>query len=198
MTKPQTNDLLRGEYINSLPQPFLIRLGGDKIRWPLEYIDIETGCLKFDVCGKLQRGHIGDVIEFIDSDGKSHEPDSFYSDYSLEDQFEQQRKKQRNETYWIWNHGINGRTIRSRVERRSLECAWDKRKKWTAWTYRNISGGDHMPETVTTKPPYTFEYEKNTYYCSCPECGEYHEADESQIGKTIECICGIAFEVRRE
>ena len=80
VNKTITTDRLRMDYINSLPQPFLIRLWGDKIRWPLEDIDVQTGLLRFDVCGKLQVSHIGEVAEFIDADGKSHEPDSFYQE----------------------------------------------------------------------------------------------------------------------
>jgi hypothetical protein len=74
----ETTDRLRMDYINSLPQPFLVRLCGDKTKWQLVDIDVQTGLLRFDVCGKLQVGHIGEVAEFIDAEGNSHEPDSFY------------------------------------------------------------------------------------------------------------------------
>ncbi len=74
----KTTDRLRLDYINNLPQPFLIRTWGSRVQWPLEYIDAETGMLKFDVCGKLQNGHIDDVAEFIDAEGVSHDPDTFY------------------------------------------------------------------------------------------------------------------------
>lgn len=73
-----SQDRLNMNHINSLPQPFFIRLCGDKIKWPLESIDVETGFLRFDVCGKLQVSHIGEVAEFIDADGVKHEPESFY------------------------------------------------------------------------------------------------------------------------
>lgn len=76
------SDKLRLDYINSLPQPLIVRLVGDKeALWPLEYIDVETGLLKFDVCGKIQHGHIGDVGSFVDGDGTIHDPETFYSDY---------------------------------------------------------------------------------------------------------------------
>lgn len=80
--KAGTEDLLNLEHINALPQPFLIRLCGDKdFSWPLEVIDVETGLLKFDVCGLLQNGHIGDVAEFRDASGVVHDAETFYSDY---------------------------------------------------------------------------------------------------------------------
>ena len=78
-------DLLNIERINSLPQPLFIRLCGDRVLWPLDHIDVETGLLKFDVCGLLQRGHIGEVVEFVDADGKHHDPDTFYSDWLPEE-----------------------------------------------------------------------------------------------------------------
>jgi hypothetical protein len=53
--------------------------GGDE--WPLESIDVQTGMMRIDVCGKLQVKHIGDVREFIDADGDRHSADSFYVDY---------------------------------------------------------------------------------------------------------------------
>lgn len=78
----RTTDKLNLAYINSLPQPLFIRLAGDKdFSWPLESIDVETGLLRFDVCGKLDYGHIGDVAEFRDSNGVIHDAETFYSDY---------------------------------------------------------------------------------------------------------------------
>jgi hypothetical protein len=75
-------DKLRMDYINNLPGPLIIRLIGDKKpMWPLEYICVETGLLKFDVCGKLQNGHIADVGDFTDQSGAVHDPETFYSDY---------------------------------------------------------------------------------------------------------------------
>ena len=71
-------DLLRMDYINSLPHPLSIRLYGDKHPWPLEYVCVETGLLKYDVVGKLQNGHIRDVAELIDASGQSHDPDDLY------------------------------------------------------------------------------------------------------------------------
>lgn len=74
------SDLLRMDHINSLPQPFIARMIGGS-EWPVHDIDVETGLIRLDVCGKLDVTHIGDVMEFRDLDGGSHDPDSFYSDF---------------------------------------------------------------------------------------------------------------------
>ena len=48
----QTGDKLKFDYINSLPQPFMgVFIGGDE--WPIEDIDVQTGLLRIDVCGKI-------------------------------------------------------------------------------------------------------------------------------------------------
>lgn len=73
-------DLLRMDYINSLPQPFVATFyGGDE--WPVYDIDVETGLFRIDVVGKLQCCHIGDVAHFTDMDGDKHDSESFYCDY---------------------------------------------------------------------------------------------------------------------
>jgi hypothetical protein len=70
-------DKLNLEYINSLPQPFIAHFfGGDE--WPIDTIDVETGLMHIDVCGKLQCKHIEDVKFFRDMDGIEHDPESFY------------------------------------------------------------------------------------------------------------------------
>lgn len=74
-------DLLRIDYINSLPQPFMAHFYGSEVEWPVYDIDVETGTLRIDVCGLLQVKHIGDVKFFRDVAGFEHESDSFYSDY---------------------------------------------------------------------------------------------------------------------
>ena len=73
-------DRLRQDYINSLPQPFLI-VQWDGTKWPLIEICVETGFLAFDACGMRQPDHIGNVRSFIDADGVAHDADTFYSDY---------------------------------------------------------------------------------------------------------------------
>lgn len=75
-------DLLRMDYINSIPQPFMVKLWGDRdFSWPLESIDVETGLLRFDVCGRLQVSHIGEISAFKDMDGIEHNSETFYADY---------------------------------------------------------------------------------------------------------------------
>lgn len=75
------SDLLRMEYINSLPQPFIARFcGGD--RWPVYDIDVETGLMRIDVVGKLQVVHFSTVTELADADGAIHDADDFYNEES--------------------------------------------------------------------------------------------------------------------
>jgi hypothetical protein len=71
-------DLLCLDYINSLPQPFVARFYGGS-EWPLHDIDVETGLLRIDVCGKLDVKHIGEVREFVDAEGRTHDADDFYT-----------------------------------------------------------------------------------------------------------------------
>jgi len=72
-------DLLKFDFINSLPQPFMIRQFGEKdFMWELIDVDVESGLLRFWVCGKVQIGHIDDVAEFRDMDGGVHDSESFY------------------------------------------------------------------------------------------------------------------------
>ena len=74
------SDKLHMDYINSLPQPFIGRFfGGDE--WPIYDIDVETGLLRIDVCGKLQVKEIGEVRFFRDDNGIEHDSETFYSDY---------------------------------------------------------------------------------------------------------------------
>lgn len=72
-------DLLRLDYINSLPQPFIATMIGGS-RWPVHDICVETGLMRLDVCGKLDVTHISDVRSFTDCDGGEHDPDSFYAE----------------------------------------------------------------------------------------------------------------------
>lgn len=78
-------DLLRMDYINSLPHPITVRLLGDKdFTYPLHAICVETGCLQFDVYGLLEPSHISEIYAFKDDDGIIHDTDTFYSDYQEE------------------------------------------------------------------------------------------------------------------
>ena len=73
-------DKLRMDYINSLPQPFLIRFAGDKYWWPVNDFEVQTGLLRIDVCGKLQVKSLGEAMEIQDGAGDIHDPDSFYNE----------------------------------------------------------------------------------------------------------------------
>lgn len=73
------SDLLRMDYINSLPQPFIATMLGGW-RWPVYDIDVETGLIRLDVMGKLDRTHIAEVVKFTDADGVEHTSDSFYNE----------------------------------------------------------------------------------------------------------------------
>lgn len=86
-------DRLRMDYINSLPQPFIAKFwGGDE--WPIYDIEVQTGLLRIDVCGKLQVKHIADVRLFRDAEGIEHDSETFYSDYeSPNDQAHRRRAK---------------------------------------------------------------------------------------------------------
>lgn len=75
------SDLLRMDYINSLPQPFLARFCGDKTNWwPVNDFDVQTGLMRIDVCGKLQVKHFGEVAKIKDCNGDLYDPDLFYKE----------------------------------------------------------------------------------------------------------------------
>ena len=78
------SDLLRMDYINSLPQPFMATLlgGGD---WPIYDIEVQTGLVKIDVMGKLDVLDIADIDYFTDMDGVKHDSEVFYSDFKVEE-----------------------------------------------------------------------------------------------------------------
>lgn len=74
------SDLLDMNKINSLPHPLYVRLLSDSTWWPLYMVCVETGLLKIDVYGKLDRSEFAEVMELMDSDGGKHDPDDFYND----------------------------------------------------------------------------------------------------------------------
>jgi hypothetical protein len=71
------NDKLNMEKFNSLPHPITARLYGGGEYW-IEILDVQTGCMRIDVCGKSQLSHFSDVKELIDIDGGKHNPDDFW------------------------------------------------------------------------------------------------------------------------
>lgn len=82
---PMKEDLLRCDFINSRPWMVTL-LGVDNAKYDLLQICVQTGFLTFNVSGRPQNGHIGDVSKFIDWDGNEFEIDVFYSDYTKKDQ----------------------------------------------------------------------------------------------------------------
>ncbi len=75
------SDLLRMEYINALPQPFIVRFCGDDQWWPVNDFEVGTGMMRIDVCGLLEVKHFSEVMEVKDGDSVTHDPDTFYSDW---------------------------------------------------------------------------------------------------------------------
>lgn len=74
------SDLLQMDYINSLPQPFMVTfVGGDS--WPVYDICVETGLIRIDVCGLHEIKDIGEVKFFTDADGDNHKAETFYCEY---------------------------------------------------------------------------------------------------------------------
>lgn len=73
-------DKLRIEYINSLPQPFLVRFCGDKSWWPVNDFEVETALMRIDVCGLLQVKRLAEVMEIKDGDHTLHDPDTFWNE----------------------------------------------------------------------------------------------------------------------
>ena len=72
-------DLLRMDYINSLPQPFFIRMHGHPgWWWPVNDIGVDVGILRIDVCGKLQVIDFSDVAEIKDDAGDLHDPGDWW------------------------------------------------------------------------------------------------------------------------
>lgn len=76
-------DLLKLDYINSLPQPFIARFVGGS-EWPVYDIDVETGLLRIDVCGLLEVRDIGEVKSFLDASFVEHSAESFYNENETE------------------------------------------------------------------------------------------------------------------
>ena len=78
-------DLLRLDFINTIPQPLWVRQWGrDNFDWPLYDICVLTGLIRIDVCGKLDRLHIGDIAQFKDDAGNIYDSEVFYTDYEEE------------------------------------------------------------------------------------------------------------------
>lgn len=75
------SDLLRMDYINSLPQPFIATIIGNGGDWPVDDIEVQTGLVRIDVVGLLEVKCISDVDYFTDENGIKHDSETFYSDF---------------------------------------------------------------------------------------------------------------------
>ena len=74
------SNLLRMDYINSLPHPFLARFCGDKTWWPVNDFEVETGLMRIDVCGKLQVKMFAEVMGVMDGNFVEQDSDTFYNE----------------------------------------------------------------------------------------------------------------------
>lgn len=72
------SDLLNMELINSLPQPLWVSESGKDWWWPVIDIDVQTGLMRIDVCGKSQVCHFDDFSYVRDDSQVLHEWDGFY------------------------------------------------------------------------------------------------------------------------
>lgn len=74
-----TSDLLLIDKINSLQHPLLGKFLSGWC-WPLYDIDVQTGMLRIDVCGKLQVSHVGELTCLVDATMTEHDIDQFYNE----------------------------------------------------------------------------------------------------------------------
>ena len=79
-------DVLRMDFINSLPQPILGRdLGTGDWWWPINDFEVESGMCRIDVMGRLQPRWVIDFSVFRDADGVEHAPDSLFLEETCDD-----------------------------------------------------------------------------------------------------------------
>ena len=71
-------DRLDMDAINALPQPLVARFGGGH-DWPVHDIDVQTGLMRIDVCGKLDVKHFSEVLTLV-ADGEEHDADRFWNE----------------------------------------------------------------------------------------------------------------------
>ncbi len=74
-------DALRMDYINSLPQPFIARLCGEKeALWEVYDIGVDVGLCRILVGGMIQCVWFSEIMELIDADGVKHDPDDWWAE----------------------------------------------------------------------------------------------------------------------
>ena len=72
-------DIIDIDKFNALPGPVAARIDFGAEHW-IETLCVQTGCMRLDVCGKIQLSHFDHVRKLIDADGNEHNPDIFYID----------------------------------------------------------------------------------------------------------------------
>lgn len=72
-------DCINAPRFNRLPSPVTARILGGMEHW-IETLDVQTGCTRLDVSGRIDLSHFSDVLMLIDSDGVEHDPDVFWLD----------------------------------------------------------------------------------------------------------------------
>lgn len=73
-------DLLKMDFINSLPQPLFGSENGKDWWWPIIDIDVQTGLCRIDVMGKSQVKHFTDFKVIRDDAGIERNIDDFYNE----------------------------------------------------------------------------------------------------------------------
>ena len=74
-------DKLRMDYINGLPQPFMVRFGVSDWWWEVFDIDVQTTLMRINVMGKLEIRDFIEVSEIKDLEGTKHDPEEWWIDY---------------------------------------------------------------------------------------------------------------------
>jgi hypothetical protein len=116
---PPAADLLRFDFINSLPHPLYAKLSGTW--WPVYDIEVQTGLLRLDICGKLQVNHIGEVSRFKDADSNEHATDDFYN----EDKAASAQVREAEPSASDWSEVINSRgpEVAAAIHNRAAELS---------------------------------------------------------------------------
>lgn len=81
--KPE-NKVLNGDKLdivkfNALRGPVTARMCGGG-EWWIETLDVQTGAMRLDVCGQIDLSHFIEVIELVDINGVTYDPDDFWVD----------------------------------------------------------------------------------------------------------------------
>lgn len=71
------SDILDYDWINSLGQLYANVM---ETWWPVHDIEVQTGLMRIDVCGKLDVMDLHDARRFKNDDGEEFEVDDFYLD----------------------------------------------------------------------------------------------------------------------